>query len=310
MISRFVKQIIANRKTRELEELADLNDYLKKYHLCILQSHLDRKSLKKISKLVRSKSHNPHKEQQILALVGARILNSKYRAYQNSYRYRHLHIFKSFNKVIDFAVLSFFRKNWICCYLTLVQIVQVVLRKWLISINEGDGDYKILFIKIKEKIVLVKEELDEITKDFSVIKKSRIIKTDTIIKTNEGDDYAVLRYYSSLYKYLLLVVRDVFDNDVLSSDILTNRHINNHFRKNPDHFCSEINALRLLIALDIISELYLWKNRADYLMLKTDIKNKSGNKIYKKYHRFYANSFRQNNRNKSPEEILLKTFYS
>lgn len=310
MVRKFIQQVVENKKSRELDDLADLNDYLKKNHLCVLKNRFDTKSLKKIARLARNKSHHPHKERHLLELISARILNPKYRAYQNSYRYRQLHIFKSFNKIIDFAILSFFRKNWVCSYLTLVQIVQEILRKWLISINEGQGNYKVLFAKIKEKIVLTKEELAELYEESYNLASPGIVKIETVLKTSEGDDYATLKYYSSLYKFLLEVVRDIFEGRFLSADILTNRHIRGHLRKNPRHFCSDVNAIRLLIALDAIAELYLWKNKTDYLLLKNDSDNKAGSQIFKKYYKFYSSSFRKHSKAKTPEEVLLRDFYS
>lgn len=303
MIKGFIKKISDHGKSKSLNSLSQLNGRLLSYDLCLLQNSVDKKDIKKITKLLNSNLNHQAQEKELMIMIGKSIFDHKHRSYQSVYRYRQLHIFKSFSKVIDFASISMVSGNWACAYFTMLPVVGEILKKWLMVSNHGEDDYKTLMRKIKNKILLTKEELDELKSKNAVPNKK--LKLKAVLKTADGDCYARLKYFMSLYRYLLLVLRDIYKNNDFANHILSNKHLSDSNLKDNKYFCTPINSLRLLIALDVIAELYLWSNRFDYSILTTDFDNKFNNKLYKKYQKFYSGVHYNDY-----ENSLLKNFYS
>ena len=304
MVAKFIRAFYSKQKSNKFNRVATINHPLRSHHLVTLDNFSDNKFLKRLEQITNSPESKEQKNRKLVRTIAKKISDPKYRAYQITYRYRQLHIFKSYSKVIDLAFISFLRGNFTCCYLTLIQVTQEVLRKWLVDLNEGDN-LQILLDKIKEKILFTKEELSEREKE--KIMRGNDNKEITI--TKDGECLNQLKYITTLYKYFALMVKNIFQNNQLTHEVLSNQHVNTHLGNKPDYFCNPSNALALIIFLDVIAELYLWKNHHDYLMLTSNLDTKFNDKLFKKYQRFYQNHCKYNSSSKSAEDLLLERFY-
>ena len=172
------------------------------------------------------------------------IINPWQRAYQIEYRFKPSKIFNSFMKVIESATYDLMIGNYICSYLSLVPVVEAVLRGWadekcneIKSVNKY-GDFSI-FVFGKNLVKYLKEKNGE-----------------------RQSNPKFRKWISNQIKYFDFMIKKVFYLRFEDSEKGVKREFNRnrtlHLLENVDE--PEVlrdNNTRIFLLLDIISELYL-----------------------------------------------------
>ncbi|XZW10407.1 hypothetical protein ACT4YX_10555 [Acinetobacter baumannii] len=122
------KQRKVDEKTRhviatpleEINDLIQLNNNLVQYALS-LPSTVTGADVSNIQKLISDMPANEHK---IIDAFASIIMNPRMRALQKKGRFEHFPPFKSFVHIIESAVISYYRGNFIGSYLTLIPVVE------------------------------------------------------------------------------------------------------------------------------------------------------------------------------------------
>lgn len=151
---------------------------------------------------------------KITALVTTEVSLPCRRAYQMVYRYRELGIFnRSILEVIEFSTLAFFEGNLLCSYLSLIPVIESLLREWHLienfpkSVNEN-------FPKpvkyISNKCKMLKEALQDnhthnwLKLNIEYLEKviTKVFCTDhpKSLKKNEIDENDIFNRNSALHK--------------------------------------------------------------------------------------------------------------
>ena len=66
----------------------------------------------------------------MIPIINEMIHNPSQRAYQMEYRFKKCDIFLPYIPVLEYAFYDALNGNWICAYLSLLPVVETVLRKW------------------------------------------------------------------------------------------------------------------------------------------------------------------------------------
>jgi hypothetical protein len=104
-------------------------------------------------------TENPKK---ITALVTAEVNLPSRRAYQMVYRYRELEIFnRSILEVIEFSTLAFFEGNLLCSYLSLMPVIESLLREWHLTDNSCNKSFPTPANYISNKCKKIKQNLHD-----------------------------------------------------------------------------------------------------------------------------------------------------
>ena len=163
------------------------------------------------------------------------------RAYQMEYRYKHCDIFIPFLSVIEYATYNALKGNWICAYLSLLPVVEAVIRRWY-------------------------ENVPELS--FSGMKKTSELYKDQPLYTDERKNIT-----DEFVDYLKYILEDVlyirFDDYVKKGYADTfNRNLSLHKLSGVGDYREVTrNLTRLLLVLDIIAELYLMQTPKEYWQL-------------------------------------------
>lgn len=172
------------------------------------------------------------------------VINPWQRAYQIEYRFKPSKIFNDFMKIIESATYDLMIGNYICSYLSLVPVVEAILRKWSIenskeikSVNK-DGDFK-MHIFAKNLVGYLNEKNNE-----------------------HRSNIKFQRWISNQIKYFEFMIGKVFYLNFNASEKGVkkefNRHRTLHLLDNiEDPEVIRDNNTRVFLLLDIIAELYL-----------------------------------------------------
>ena len=167
--------------------------------------------------------------------VTCKILSPGQRAYQVEYRYKQCRIFTPFMSVIEYACFDAMNGNEICAYMTLLPLVEAVLRKW------ADEDSALSFNKMKGFALLLDKYLKE--KEYYL--------DDRCVITDEHIEY--LRY---ILGEVLYEDFDAYESKNFS--MIFNRNLTSHKLEGTTNRSEVLFTMcRILLVLDIIAELYL-----------------------------------------------------
>ncbi|MER2079855.1 hypothetical protein [Psychrobacillus psychrotolerans] len=170
------------------------------------------------------------------------VINPWQRAYQIEYRFKPTKIYNDFTKVIESATYDLMIGNYICSYLSLVPVVEAILRKWaseksneIESLNKN-GDFSIYVFNL---VKYLNEKNNE---------------RHTNIKFQQ--------WISNQIKYFDFMIREVFYLRFNASEEGVKKEFN---RNRTLHLIDNIedletlrdNNTRIFLLLDIIAELYL-----------------------------------------------------
>lgn len=111
----------------EIKEILLLSSKLADYALS-LPSVSTMHDVQTLQKLMSSMPSNEH---EIISTIERITMSPKIRALQKKGRFEHFSAFKEFSIIIDAAVISYYRKNYISSYLTLVPVIEGILLRWL-----------------------------------------------------------------------------------------------------------------------------------------------------------------------------------
>jgi len=169
------------------------------------------------------------------------IISPWQRAYQMEFRYKKTKIFEPFIPVLEYGVFSSVLTDWVCAYLTLLPVVEASLRKWTTLNPEMSlrslHKFYYTFGKYSRKYI---EGHDD--------KRERITK-----------EY--IRYLKHGFRMLFMSFEECHKKNL--KDIF-NRNLALHKLEGAmDSQESLRNVTRILLLLDVISELYLMQETDD-----------------------------------------------
>lgn len=180
------------------------------------------------------------------------VINPWQRAYQVEYRYKPSKVFAVSMRVIESATYDLIIGNYVCSYISLVPVVESVLREWAIEkSDEIESSYKNGDFKIKifsKNLVGYLEEKNKQRKSNPKFQK----------------------WLSNQIKYFEFMMDKVFYLRFKDSE----EGVQNEFNRNRVlHFLDKIddsrilrdNNTRIFLLLDIIAELYLCQDDKLYL---------------------------------------------
>ncbi|MEN3756157.1 hypothetical protein ABDZ57_04920 [Aeromonas veronii] len=121
------KENVSCTSNDEIKEILLLSSELADYALS-LPSVSTMNDFKTLQKLMLKMPLNEHK---VIDIIERITMSPKIRALQKKGRFEHFSVFKEFSTIIDAAVISYYRKNYISSYLTLVPVIEGILLRWL-----------------------------------------------------------------------------------------------------------------------------------------------------------------------------------
>jgi len=162
------------------------------------------------------------------------ILSPRQRAYQMEFRYKKTKIFQPFTPVLEYGVFSAVITDWVSAYLTLLPVVEASLRRWMAL--EANMSLKSLhkfyytFGKYSQKYLGTNDEREDITKEY-------------------------IRYLKHGFRMLFMSFEECHKKNLKE---IFNRNLALHRLEGAmDSPESLRNVTRILLLLDVISELYL-----------------------------------------------------
>ncbi|MFD2943287.1 hypothetical protein [Flavobacterium notoginsengisoli] len=213
---------------KEITNLINLNNTLANYALCMniftTQSEVDY-----ANKLVVDL---PVTEAQLIKLIGDVTMHPKLRVMQKKGRIEKLPHFDLFTKMIDAATISYYRNNFISCFMTLLPVVEGILIRWM---GYKDSEEKPPF--------------EDIRKFF----KNSFMR--------QPCPYNIL-FHDVFCKACDKIINDHFykptTNGLAHSNF--NRHVASHIL-NDNQFATKDNCIRLFILIDAMTEIYIYEAR-------------------------------------------------
>lgn len=180
------------------------------------------------------------------------VINPWQRAYQVEYRYKPSKVFAGSMRVIESATYDLMIGNYVCSYISLVPVVESVLREWAIEkSDEIESSYKNGDFKIK------------------IFSKNLINYLEEVNKQRKSNP-KFQKWLSNQIKYFEFMMDKVFYLRFKDSE----EGVQNEFNRNRVlHFLDNIedsrilrdNNTRIFLLLDIIAELYLCQDDKLYL---------------------------------------------
>ncbi len=224
------KMHVSAASINEINDILNLNKKLVD-HALLLPIFSTTSDYQTINKLV---GKLPDSESEILKIIGELTFKPKLRAIQKNGRFEHLIFFKDFTKLIDAAVLSYYRTNFISCYLTLVPLIEGIIMRWM----GYDGSSS-------------KPKFAEIKKFFKNSAQRQPCPYNPL-------------FHDVFSKACHKIFNDHFFKDTTTGDAYAsfNRHLASHLLKN-DPFANKENCIRLFVLLDSMSEIFVYESRID-----------------------------------------------
>lgn len=120
------KHVLAT-SNKEISAIISLNEQLANYAL-LLPIYSTTGDFKRIQQLA---AKLPYSEPEIIIAIGKITMHPKLRVMQKKGRLEQFEYFKLFTKIHDAALLSYYRTNFISCYLTLLPMIEGVIIRWI-----------------------------------------------------------------------------------------------------------------------------------------------------------------------------------
>lgn len=174
----------------------------------------------------------PGTEAAIIDIIGKASLDARMRALQKKGRIEKFDYFKPFNRIIDAAIVSYYRTNFISCYLTLIPVIEGVIIRWM-GYTESE----------------TKPEFEEIRKFF---------KNSAMRQPCPSN----IQFHQVFVKACDMILNNHFYRPTNAGKSYSNfnRHVASHLL-NDDHFATRENCIRLFILLDTMTEIYLYESK-------------------------------------------------
>jgi len=206
-----------------LIEYKKIENELKKEFICIPPYQcVNGTFLNKCSKM---------EQNELTTYIFSSIMLPWQRAYQMQYRFEKCIIFSDYLLLIESATLSAFEGNFVCSYLSLLPAVEAILRKLAGNIIGRDA--------LKDYIVAFNTYCQNQNKPFSDIREE---------------------IFNSYYDHLDFILNKVFNLSFKNYNYneIFNRNLTLHKLDGiSDKNSTRKNVIRILLLLDLISEIYL-----------------------------------------------------
>jgi hypothetical protein len=209
---------------KEIDDLIRVNDILADYALCMniitTQPEVDY-ALTLITNLPDTQPH-------LIRLIGDITMHPKFRVIQKKGRIEKLPHFNVFTKMIDAATISYYRNNFISCYMTLLPVIEGIIIRWM---GYTDSEEKPPFEKIR-----------------AFFKKS---------PTRQPCPYNIL-FHNIFVRACDKIINDHFYKPTANGEAHENfnRHVASHIL-NDEQFATKENCMRLFILIDAMTEIYI-----------------------------------------------------
>jgi hypothetical protein len=236
----YLKKQIKNRKAilskpntsgaskEEMDKLIKVNDTLADYALCMniftTQPEVDY-AIKLIASL-------PDSKLELIQLISNITMHPKLRVLQKKGRIEKLPHFNLFTKMVDAATISYYRQNYISCYMTLLPVIEGIIIRWM---GFEPTDDKPPFEKIRS---FFKKTIQRQPCPYNILFHNIFIKAcDKIINDH-------------FYK--------PSSNGLAYGNF--NRHVASHILNN-EEFANKENCFRLFLLIDTMTEIYINEGR-------------------------------------------------
>lgn len=254
----------------DITSILNLNKILGNYGLLlpIFSTNPELTSIKNLS------AQLPASESQIIQIIGNMTVHPRIRVMQKKGRMEKFEYFKIFSKLLDAAVLSYYRTNFISCYLTLLPIVEGVIIRWM-GYTELDKKPEFEDIRkfFKNSAQRQPFPFNIQFHDLYVKVCDKILNEHFYLPTEKGSAYANF-----------------------------NRHVASHLL-NDNQFATKENCIRLFILIDTMTEVYLYESRQNdprFELNNDDLKDDIG---------YFATAL-LDNISATPEHLILGTSIS
>lgn len=223
------KSNVSATTNKEIRELLSLNGILADYALTLptISMRQDFIDVNLLSKRL------PSTESDIIQRIGEITMTPRIRVLQKKGRFEKLDYFKFFSTIIDAALLSYYRSNFISCYLTLIPVIEGIIIRWM-GFNKSEE----------------KPDFEKVRK-FFVNSGMRQPCPHNILFHNV--------YVQACNKILNLHFYKPTDTAGNSHNSF-NRHIASHLLDD-DIQATKENCIRLFILLDVMTEIFVYESR-------------------------------------------------
>jgi len=217
------------------EAMSEINTELRDSILCIPPyQHCITEDF--IGKMYKKKDNNKMLVDNITNII----ISPWQRAYQMEFRYKKTKIFEPFIPVIEYGVFSSVLTDWVCAYLTLLPVVEASLRRWMTEENmslKSLHKFYYTFGKYSRKYIEGhNDEREYITKEY-------------------------IRYLKHSFRVLFMSFEECHRKNLKE---IFNRNLALHKLEGAmDSQESSRNVTRILLLMDVISELYLMQESDD-----------------------------------------------
>lgn len=213
---------------KEINDLTKVNEALLDYALCMNTLATSAE----VSMAIKLIPDLPVSEFELIQLISKITMHPKLRIMQKKGRLEKLSHFNLFTKMIDAATISYFRENYISCYMTLMPVIEGIIIRWM---GFGPTDDKPPFDKIR-----------------SFFKKSAL---------RQPCPYNIL-FHNIFVKACDKIINDHFyrptSNGLAYGNF--NRHVASHIL-NDEEFANKENCFRLFLLIDTMTEIYINEGR-------------------------------------------------
>lgn len=238
-----IKEHVSTTSNNQIIKIIALNEKLADYALSIPISaiNFDYNNILNLSESL------PNTENKIIESIGNMVLNPQYRASQKKGRIEKFDYFKIFSKIIDAAILSYYRMNFISCYMTLMPVIEGVIIRWM-------GYTK----------TSAKPDFDKIRCFFQNSPQRQPRPSNILfhnIFTKVCDKILNNHFYKS--------------TTIGNSWANFNRHVASHLL-NDNQFGTKENCIRLFILLDTMTEIFMLESKSGdprFHLREDEIKN-------------------------------------
>lgn len=221
---------VSSTANATIADILDINETLSDYALGVPIS-ATQGDLMAIQPLV---PNLPNTEQKIIDVIERFNMHPKWRAMQKLGRIRQYDAFKEFDKIIDAALLCYYRENYISCFLTLAPVIEGVLLRWIGYTGTGEKPEFELYRKFFKQGPMRQPAPGNIQFHQIFSKVCDNILNKTLYKpTPSGNAYGDF-----------------------------NRHLALHLLKS-SNFGTKNNCIRLFVLLDLMTEIYLYEGKFD-----------------------------------------------
>lgn len=222
------KKHVSATSNDQVLEIIELNEKLGDYAL-LLPIFSTNGELNAIGDLV---DNLPTTENEILKIIGRATLHPRLRALQKKGRIEKFEYFKVFSKLIDAAILSYYRTNFISCYLTLIPVIEGVIIRWM-GYTETS----------------TKPEFEDVRKFFKNSAQRQPCPHNILFHNV---------YVNACDK----ILNNHFYKPTTSGNSWANfnRHVASHLL-NDSQFGTKENCIRLFILLDAMTEIFVYESR-------------------------------------------------